>query len=79
VVLGETSQGTFDSINGANEVTDRRLTGLLEDWQAKALANRNLAPATRHGHAWAAELLTAELGRIKLAGVRRRYLFWCGL
>jgi integrase len=48
---------------------DRRLTvrTLLVDWQTKALANRQLAPSTRETHSWAAELITAEIGRIRLA------------
>jgi integrase len=56
-------------VQDPNTVTDRRQTvaGLLEDWQAKALANRDLAPSTRVTHAWAATLLSAELGRVRVA------------
>jgi integrase len=47
---------------------DRRanVRSLLSDWQAKALANRDLAPSTRETHAWACGLLTAELGSVRL-------------
>jgi integrase len=53
----------------AERTADRRSTvgQLLADWQTKALANRTLAPSTRDTHAWAATLLTTELGRVRLA------------
>jgi integrase len=57
-------------IHGAEieRAADRRLTVrlLLADWQAKALANRHLAPSTLEAHAWAAELIGAELGKVRL-------------
>jgi integrase len=53
----------------AERNADRHTTvaKLLADWQTKALRNRDLAPSTRETHAWACTLLTAELGRIRLA------------
>jgi integrase len=55
----------------ADRKADRRATvgRLLADWQAKALPTRRLAPSTRETHAWAARLLTAELGAIRLAAL----------
>ena len=48
---------------------DRRLTvaTLLDDWQAKALANRGRAATTVERHAWASAHLTAEIGKAKVA------------
>lgn len=48
---------------------DRRVSvaKLLEDWQTKALPGRTLAPSTIEGHAWAADLWRAELGKVRLA------------
>jgi integrase len=44
-----------------------RLSGLLADWQAQAIPNRKLAPATVEAHAWACALWTARLGSVRLA------------
>lgn len=53
----------------AERHADRRVTvaKVLEDWQAKALATRTLAPSTIEAHAWAAAIWTRELGKVKLA------------
>lgn len=50
---------------------DKRLTvaQLLETWDRKALASRDLAPSTLDRHRWAVRLLTKELGKAKAANV----------
>ena len=45
---------------------------MLRQWQARALRGRELAPSTREVHAWAAALITAELGRVALADLDAR-------
>jgi integrase len=57
--------------DAAERQADRRVTvaRVLEDWQAKALPTRHLAPSTIETHAWAAALWTKELGRVKLAAL----------
>ncbi len=50
---------------------DRKLTvgRLLTNWQDGALSRRSLAPSTIEAHAWAAKMLTEELGSIRLAAL----------
>lgn len=52
------------TVDAGLAVDDANLTvgQLLADWQAKALPNRNVQPATLARHAWACKILTAELG-----------------
>jgi integrase len=42
------------------------VAALLDEWQAKALPNSNLAPSTLTSHRWACKVITAELGRHRL-------------
>lgn len=51
--------------------TDRRLTvaTLLDDWQGKHLAARNLAPSTREAHRWAAGLWCERIGTVKVSNL----------
>lgn len=61
--LGALVHGSDDGRHADRKATVRTL---LSEWQTKALPGRDLAPSTREGHIWAADIWTAELGGIRL-------------
>lgn len=50
---------------------DQRLSvaRLLEDWLTLHLAAKSRAPATHDAHRWAARIITAEIGKVKVANL----------
>lgn len=62
--LGRLVHGTDDERHADRRTTVARL---LDEWQRKAVANRDIAPSTRERHAWACALWTNRIGSVKLA------------
>jgi integrase len=55
--------------NESSRHVDRRssLRGLLDDWDAKSLSRRDLAPTTLELHRWAIRVWSDEVGSVKLS------------